>query len=64
MIKIIEKPIGYKATCRKCGTKFTYEKEDLMCGCYTEYVLCPTCRENITHSVERNAIYKELQNER
>lgn len=58
MIKIIEKPIYYKATCEKCGTKITYEKEDLK-GDYTKYVRCPICGENITHRVLCNAIYKE-----
>ncbi len=59
MIKILETPIGFKTTCRECGTKFTYEKEDLRSSGYTEYVLCPTCRERIVHNIEKNAIYKE-----
>ena len=61
---ILGKPIGFKTVCRKCGTKFTYEKEDLWNSGYTDHVDCPTCGESITHNIERNAIYKEQQNER
>lgn len=62
MIKILKKPIYYKATCKKCGAIITYEEEDLK-GDYTKHVRCPICREEIIHRVLDNAIYEEQNNE-
>lgn len=47
----------FKATCHRCGCRFTYELSDLnrRFGVGVEEVLCPTCGESVSHFVWSDA---------
>lgn len=52
MIEIIERgPEKFVTTCRHCGTKFSYQLEDMRDNGYSPHVNCPVCKENCYHSI-------------
>jgi len=54
MKKIIERgPETFVTTCRHCGTKFSYELEDLWSSSFspTPYVQCPVCSDRCYHYI-------------
>lgn len=57
MITIVRQPPKtFDATCRKCGTVFTYELSDVrhFYGiAYGDGVNCPTCGEKCAHRDQR-----------
>ena len=50
MIAIVEKgPDVFYGQCKKCGSKFVYELEDITKGVYNEGVRCPICDTFFEH---------------
>ena len=53
MIEIIKKgPEKFITTCQKCGTKFSYELEDLWSILLSPYLCCPVCGEHCYHHIK------------
>lgn len=56
MKKILYKPEEYVVTCPECGTKFSYNLEDVEGVCSYRWVSCPTCEHQIPHSPNKHII--------
>lgn len=58
MKTILKKVKNFIITCEKCGTVFSYEREDLDAPMYPTMVKCPVCEERLFH-YKSEVVYDE-----